>query len=95
MQLWVEKYKPKRLEEVTGQNKAVESIGGWLGKWKPGKGLLITGQTGIGKSLIPEVICFERGWQLIHVNANDVSSYFDRIYLNLSCLFCIGHLLAP
>src|SRR3989338_161220 len=74
--LWIEKYKPARLEELAGQNKAVEQVVNWLNSWKQGKGLLLCGPTGVGKSLIPQILAKERGLQFIHVNADDVSTEF-------------------
>ncbi len=76
MQLWIEKYKPTKLEEISGQNKGVEQIVKWLDSWKPGKTLLICGPTGTGKSLIPEILAKEKGLQFLHVNVDDVSTQF-------------------
>jgi len=71
MELWTEKYKPKTVKEIVGQNAAVMEIAGWLNSWKPGKALLLTGPPGSGKNVIAELMAKERGWLLNQINASD------------------------
>jgi replication factor C large subunit len=67
----IEKYKPKSLSEVVGQKSLIESIVQWLGNWKPKKALLLYGPTGIGKTLIPELIAKENKFNLVEISASD------------------------
>ncbi|MBI4163949.1 MAG: replication factor C large subunit, partial [Candidatus Aenigmarchaeota archaeon] len=82
--LWVDKYKPQKLEELSGQNKAATQIANWITTWKQGRSLLICGPTGTGKSLIPEIIAKEKNFQFIHLNANEVSTEFVEEITNSS-----------
>lgn len=71
MELWTEKYKPKKISEIVGQDKVIKEVIRWLNEWKPGKALLLTGPPGVGKTLIAETISREYGWLLIQLNASD------------------------
>jgi len=64
-----EKYKPKDLKEVIGQNDFILKVSEWLRKWKPGKALLIYGSTGTGKTLIVKLMAKERNMSLFELNA--------------------------
>lgn len=70
-ELWTEKYKPKNLSEIAGQNKTVQEVLSWLSTWKPGKALFLHGPPGIGKNLIIETIAKERGYDILQLNASD------------------------
>ena len=67
----VEKYKPKRLVEVAGQNSLIEKIIKWLKDWKPKKALLLYGPSGNGKTLITELIAKENRFSLVEINSGD------------------------
>ncbi|MFH1236892.1 MAG: replication factor C large subunit [Candidatus Aenigmatarchaeota archaeon] len=71
MELWVNKYKPKRASDILSQGSALSEAEAWLSSWKPGKALLIAGPAGTGKTLIAETVASERGWMLMQVNASD------------------------
>lgn len=67
------KYKPKKLSEIVGNDKAVKQFVDWLKKWKPGsKAVLLYGPPGVGKTLTVEVAAKELGYDLIQLNASDV-----------------------
>jgi len=70
----MEKYEPKNLKEVIGQNDLIIKINDWLRKWKSGKALLIYGPSGTGKSLIVKLIAKERKMSLFEINASDERS---------------------
>jgi replication factor C large subunit len=72
--LWVDKYKPERVEDVAGHNKAIGEMQEWLHDWKPGKAMLIYGPPGIGKTLIVEVLARQRSYLLVQMNASDERS---------------------
>ena len=60
--LWTDKYRPKTLDEVVGNNKEKALIQKWVDNWKAGnpqKPLLLVGPPGIGKTQIMEQIARE------------------------------------
>ncbi len=73
--IWVEKYKPKRLSEVVGQAQAVQNIRTWAQGWTRGeptkKALLIYGPSGTGKSVSAAALARDFGWDLVEMNASD------------------------
>jgi replication factor C large subunit len=79
----VEKYKPKRLAEIVGQKIIVQKIVDYLKNWKRGKALLLYGPTGIGKTLITEVISKENSFSLMEINTTDkdIVSYIKEVVL--------------
>src|SRR2546425_5295978 len=73
--MWPEKYRPKSLLEMIGNEEAKESFVNWLGKWVKGtKPLLLIGQAGIGKTTIATLGAKQFGYDLIDLNASDVRS---------------------
>ncbi len=82
----VEKYKPKRLAEVVGQKTTVQKIVEYLKNWKRGKALLLYGPTGIGKTLITEIIAKENKFNLTEINTTDkdIVSYIKEVLLPAS-----------
>lgn len=72
---WTEKYRPKKLEDVAAQGRAMKDIKKWLKKWKKGKpdkkALLFYGPPGTGKSATASAIASEMNWDLIELNASD------------------------
>lgn len=82
-ELWIEKYKPKSLEDVVNQNKAISEVLKWFENFKPGKALLLYGPPGVGKTLLVEILAMERGFNLIRLDAsdkrssNDIETFFE------------------
>lgn len=71
--LWVEKYKPKTIEEIVGNRETIESFIKWLKEWRPGaKHALLYGPPGVGKTLTVELVAKELNYELIELNASDV-----------------------
>ncbi len=71
MQLWTEKHKPKRIEEIVGQKKAAFEALDFMNNWRPGRALMFHGPAGVGKTLVAEVAAGERDWALVQINASD------------------------
>ncbi len=71
MQLWTEKHKPRRIEDLAGQKDAVLQVRKFLGEWKPGTGLILFGPPGTGKTLMAEILAKERGDFLVQMDASD------------------------
>ena len=65
---WTEKYRPKTIKDIVGQNKAVAEILQWLKLWEkkpPSKrALFIQGATGIGKTSAIEAIALHLNFDL-------------------------------
>lgn len=73
--MWSEKYRPKNILEMIGNEEAKESFVNWLGKWIKGtKPLLLVGPPGIGKTTISMLSAKQFGYDLIGLNASDVRS---------------------
>lgn len=74
--LWTEKYRPKSIDEVIGNNKEKKEIQQWLDQWKKGnpqKPLLLVGPAGIGKTTLAHLIA-EQFDESIELNASDKRS---------------------
>jgi replication factor C large subunit len=69
---WTEKYRPKKLSEVVGNEKAIEELKSWadgLGKSK--KAVILHGPPGCGKTSAAYALASERDWEVIELNASD------------------------
>ncbi|HDI73446.1 MAG TPA: replication factor C large subunit, partial [Candidatus Korarchaeota archaeon] len=78
---WTEKYRPKRLNEIKGQNKAINEIREWIESVRAGKvtkALLLVGPPGSGKTSAAYAIANELGYDPVEVNASDLR---DRTHL--------------
>lgn len=76
---WTEKYRPKRFEEVKGQDEAVRSIKIFLERFNLGRltkmskrALLLHGPPGVGKSTLASVIANEFNSEIFELNASDL-----------------------
>jgi replication factor C large subunit len=71
---WTEKYRPKRLSDVVGNDKAIEELREWadeLLKPKSKKAALLHGPAGCGKTSAAYALAAEKGWEVIELNASD------------------------
>ncbi len=69
---WVEKYKPKTIDEIVGNDAAKKDFLDWLQKWdERGKAALLHGPPGVGKTILVEVAASTLGYRLIETNASD------------------------
>ena len=76
---WTEKYRPKTLRAVVGNEAAIEE----LKKWAEGvhnrnpkskKAVILHGPPGCGKTSTAHALASERGWEVIELNASDKRS---------------------
>lgn len=71
---WTEKYRPKRLSAVVGNEKAIEELRAWadeLPRPKSKKAALLHGPAGCGKTSAAYALAAEKGWEVIELNASD------------------------
>lgn len=74
-ELWVEKYRPKRVAEVVGNKESVKAFVEWMKGWELGKpskkAVLLYGPAGVGKTSLVLAYAREHGYDVIEVNASD------------------------
>ncbi|AKG38024.1 MAG: replication factor C large subunit [Infirmifilum sp.] len=95
---WVEKYRPKRIVDVVGNEEAKKEYIAWINSWVRGspsrKAALLYGPPGSGKTSIVHATASEFNWELIEINASDVRSreaIFSRVYPALQTRSVYGH----
>lgn len=73
MKIWVEKYRPKKFEDLIGQDEAVKKAKDYMEKFPKvkKKALLLGGSPGIGKTTLVEVLANETNSELFELNASD------------------------
>jgi replication factor C large subunit len=70
--LWTEKYRPKSLEEMVGNEEGRAKLQLWLRRWKPGvKAALLVGPPGTGKTTTVHLVAEKLGLMLVELNASD------------------------
>ncbi|MEM5777124.1 MAG: replication factor C large subunit [Candidatus Aenigmatarchaeota archaeon] len=70
--MWTQKYQPRNINEIIGQDKAKESFLKWIKNWKPGgKAALIYGPNGTGKTSLVYAYAKENSLDVIELNASD------------------------
>ncbi len=71
--MWSEKYRPKNLLDLIGNEEAKVSIVEWFGKWIKGtKSILLVGPPGTGKTTLATLCAKQFGYDLIGLNASDM-----------------------
>jgi len=76
---WLDKYKPKFLQDFKTNIEEINKAKIWIENYKknsysPKKVLLIIGNTGVGKTLLGELILKEYNYQKIELNSSDIRS---------------------
>ncbi|WP_202319371.1 replication factor C large subunit [Archaeoglobus neptunius] len=70
--LWVEKYRPKKIDEVVAGKDVIEKVLSWARNWKRGqKPLLLAGPPGVGKTSLALALAGTFGWEVVELNASD------------------------
>ncbi|KAJ2711796.1 DNA replication factor C complex subunit Rfc1 [Coemansia spiralis] len=77
--LWTERYKPTKLNELCGQKENAKRILHWLGEWASGtvpnrRAVLISGPPGIGKTTTAHMVAKLAGFHVIEFNASETRS---------------------
>ena len=71
--MWVEKYRPKKVSELVGNEECMEHFVRWLSTWRPGRRpALLLGPPGVGKTTLVHAAAAELNYQLIELNASDI-----------------------
>ena len=75
-ELFVEKYKPKTLQEMIGHKDQMNELGTWLTQFPKveRRGVLITGPPGIGKTTMAHLVAAATGYKVAEYNASDTRS---------------------
>lgn len=72
---WTEKYRPKSLSAIVGNDSAIRSIRRWADSWSRGtpryKALVLRGDPGTGKTSASLALANDMGWDFIEMNASD------------------------
>lgn len=74
MKSWVEKYRPESLQELIGQEEAIEEVENYLENFPNvrRKALLLNGPPGIGKTTLVHVFAKENKYEIFELNASDL-----------------------
>ena len=73
--LWVEKYRPKKVEDIVGNEEAKATFIEWLkSKRRNKKAVLLYGPPGVGKTALVNATAKELGFSIIEMNASDTRS---------------------
>ncbi|MCS3922405.1 replication factor C large subunit [Methanococcus voltae PS] len=72
---WVEKYRPKSMNDVAGQNKIKEELTNWIEEYLQNGGyhkpLLLAGPPGCGKTTLAYALANDYNFEVIELNASD------------------------
>ena len=73
--MWSEKYRPKKISDMIGNEESRADVVEWFAKWKKGtKPILLVGPPGIGKTTIAYLAAKQFNYDMIGLNASDIRS---------------------
>jgi len=72
---WTEKYRPKTLDEIVGNERAILDLKRWANSWKRGvpkkRAVILSGKAGTGKTSSALALANDLGWTPIELNTSD------------------------
>jgi replication factor C large subunit len=76
MEDWTEKYRPKTLRDIVGNERAISMLRGWAEQWDSGKipqkrAAILSGKPGTGKTSSALALAADMGWTILELNASD------------------------
>jgi len=75
MEDWTEKYRPKNLDEIVGNERAVTELRKWANTWNTGtpkkRAVILSGKPGTGKTSSALALANDYGWTVIELNTSD------------------------
>jgi len=76
MEDWTDKYRPKSLGEIYGNERAIATLRNWARMWSEGnvpknRAVVLTGKAGIGKTTSALALANDFGWIALELNASD------------------------
>ena len=70
---WTEKYRPKKLDDIKGQDLVIQEIKNFLEEFpKSKKVILLGGGPGIGKTTLAHVFAKENDYEIFELNSSDL-----------------------
>jgi replication factor C large subunit len=76
MEDWTEKYRPKHLHDIVGNERAVTTLHAWAEQWDKGtipskRAVILVGKPGTGKTSSALALANDFGWTVVELNASD------------------------
>ncbi|DAC73057.1 MAG TPA: replication factor C large subunit [Thermoplasmata archaeon] len=76
MEDWTEKYRPKTLRDVVGNERAISTLRAWAEQWNQGRipksrAAILSGKPGTGKTSSALALAHDLGWTVLELNASD------------------------
>jgi replication factor C large subunit len=76
MEDWTEKYRPKTLRQIIGNERALSSLHAWAERWSQGRipekrAAILSGKPGTGKTSTAYALALDFGWTVLELNASD------------------------
>jgi len=72
---WTEKYRPKKLSDIVGNEEAARALRRWADSWSKGKprrkAIVLRGDPGTGKTSAALALAHDMDWDCIEMNASD------------------------
>jgi replication factor C large subunit len=76
MEDWTEKYRPRHLHDIVGNERAVTTLRAWAEQWDKGttpskRAMVLAGKPGTGKTSSALALANDFGWTVVELNASD------------------------
>jgi len=75
MEDWTEKYRPRTLDDIVGNDRSLIDLRKWANEWNLGKpkykAVVLSGRAGLGKTSCAIALANDFGWTVIELNTSD------------------------